>query len=168
MSLAKATWDFRSPCAPPRRAISDARRADLGWDGGERLGDLLLVRRDFGSGILPMWRWRATARSSPTATALRRSGSRSATKSTGRATSAFEVLVGCAADDECEGAAWVPVYNVRALLRALTGQLMHDLDVYCTVPGPHEDNGQEADAPGGRAADSPHPLTPAELPDTDE
>ncbi|MFC6834822.1 hypothetical protein ACFQL8_39050, partial [Streptomyces goshikiensis] len=53
-------------------------------------------------------------------------------------------------------------------LRALTGQLMHDLDVYCTVPGPHEDNGQEADAPGGRAADSPHPLTPAELPDTDE
>ncbi|MFJ5026406.1 hypothetical protein [Streptomyces goshikiensis] len=80
----------------------------------------------------------------------------------------FEAVVGCAADDECEGAAWVPVSNVSALPRALTGQLMHDLDVYCTVPGPHEDNGQEADAPGGRAADSPHPLTPAELPDTDE
>ncbi|MFD6469472.1 hypothetical protein ACFRSX_35500 [Streptomyces goshikiensis] len=60
----------------------------------------------------------------------------------------FEAVVGCAADDECEGAAWVPVYNVSALLRALTGRLMHDLDVYGTVPGPHEDNGQEADAPG--------------------
>ncbi|GAA3124452.1 hypothetical protein GCM10020254_84620 [Streptomyces goshikiensis] len=164
MSLAKATWDFRSPCAPPRRAISDARRADLGWDGGERLGDLLLVRRDFGSGILPMWRWRATARSSPTATALRRSGSRSATKSTGRATSAFEVLVGCAADDECEGAAWVPVYNVRALLRALTGQLMHDLDVYCTVPGPHEDNGQGGGRPRGPRRRQPAPAHPGRTP----
>ncbi|MFI6728712.1 AAA family ATPase [Streptomyces atratus] len=41
--------------------VSDARRADLGWDGGEGLGDLLLVRRYFGPEILPMWRWRDTS-----------------------------------------------------------------------------------------------------------
>ncbi|MCL6293255.1 ATP-binding protein [Streptomyces sp. 43Y-GA-1] len=40
------------------RPLSDARRADLGWDGGEGLGDLLLVRRYFGPEILPMWHWR--------------------------------------------------------------------------------------------------------------
>lgn len=38
--------------------LSDARRADLGWDDSEGLGDLLLVRRTFGPEILPMWRWR--------------------------------------------------------------------------------------------------------------
>ncbi|MFE9468797.1 AAA family ATPase [Streptomyces virginiae] len=38
--------------------VSDSRRADLGWDGGEGLGDLLLVRRYFGPEILPLWRWR--------------------------------------------------------------------------------------------------------------
>ncbi|WP_331734011.1 hypothetical protein OG345_40985 (plasmid) [Streptomyces sp. NBC_01220] len=38
--------------------LSDARRADLGWDDSEGLGALLLVRRIFGPEILPMWRWR--------------------------------------------------------------------------------------------------------------
>ncbi|MEU3909482.1 hypothetical protein AB0F20_37790 [Streptomyces goshikiensis] len=76
----------------------------------------------------------------------------------------FEAVVGCAADDECEGAAWVPVYNVSALPRALTGQLMYDLDVYCTVPGPHEDNGQEADAPGGPRRRQPAPAHPGRTP----
>ncbi|MGW7343651.1 hypothetical protein [Streptomyces sp. NPDC054854] len=41
--------------------VSDARRADLGGDGGEGWGDLLLVRRCFGPEILPLWRWRDTS-----------------------------------------------------------------------------------------------------------
>ncbi|MFE1265265.1 AAA family ATPase [Streptomyces albogriseolus] len=43
---------------PLLQRLSDVRRADLGWDGGEGLGNLLLVRRYFGPEILPMWRWR--------------------------------------------------------------------------------------------------------------
>jgi hypothetical protein len=43
---------------PLLQRLSDARRAELGWDDGEGLGDLLLVRRHFGPEILPMWRWR--------------------------------------------------------------------------------------------------------------
>ncbi|MEU0029600.1 hypothetical protein [Streptomyces sp. NPDC006335] len=62
--------------------------------------------------------------------------------------------MGCAADDECEGKAWAPAYNVSDLLRALTGELMNDPDVYCTVRGPHQDDGPEADleAHGGLEA----------------
>lgn len=60
----------------------------------------------------------------------------------------FDVLVGCPADDECEGQAWAPVYNVTDLLRALTGELMNDPDVRCIVHGPHENDGQEDDPEG--------------------
>ncbi|MEV8529612.1 ATP-binding protein [Streptomyces sp. NPDC052000] len=38
--------------------LSQVREADLGRDGNEGLGDLLLVRRFFGPEILPLWRWR--------------------------------------------------------------------------------------------------------------
>ncbi|GAB2766898.1 hypothetical protein GCM10027072_77370 [Streptomyces bullii] len=43
---------------PFLKRLSQAREAELGRDGSECLGDLLLVRRFFGPEILPLWRWR--------------------------------------------------------------------------------------------------------------
>ncbi|MEU0218555.1 ATP-binding protein [Streptomyces sp. NPDC006265] len=136
--------------------VSDARRADLGWDAGEGLGDLLLVRRYFGPEILPMWRWRdASQLADGDRVAEIRLGADSLylalrTDVDGAGDIGFEVLVGCPADDECEGKAWAPVYNATDLLRALTGDLMTDPDVRCTIHGPH-DNEDQDDDPEGRA-----------------
>ncbi|WP_046500005.1 ATP-binding protein [Streptomyces odonnellii] len=136
--------------------VSDARRADLGWDGGEGLGDLLLVRRTFGPEILPMWRWRDASQlaDGDRVAEIRLGADRTVLAQRndvdGAGDVGFEVLVGCPADDECEGQAWAPVYNVTDLLRALTGELRNDPDVYCTVHGPSEDEDQEDD-PEGRA-----------------
>ncbi|MFD3547075.1 AAA family ATPase [Streptomyces sp. NPDC058655] len=136
--------------------LSDARRADLGWDNSEGLGDLLLVRRIFGPEILPMWRWRDN---SPLAggdrvAEIRLGADRIVLAQRndvdGEGDVGFEVLVGCPADDECEGQAWAPAYNVTDLLRALTGELMTDPDVRCTIHGHHGDEDQDDD-PEGRA-----------------
>jgi predicted kinase len=141
---------------PLLQRLSDVRRADLGWDGGEGLGDLLLVRRYFGPEILPMWRWRDGSQlaGGDRVAEIRLGADRIVLAQRndidGAGDVGFEVLVGCPADDECEGQAWAPVYNVTDLLRALTGELMHDPDVRCTVHGPHEDDDQEDD-PEGRA-----------------
>ncbi|MFJ6444955.1 hypothetical protein ACIQMU_31565, partial [Streptomyces sp. NPDC091649] len=62
----------------------------------------------------------------------------------------FEVLVGCAADDECEGQVWAPACNVTDFLCALTGELMTDPDVRCTIHGPGDEEDQ-ADDPEGPA-----------------
>ncbi|WP_331737650.1 ATP-binding protein [Streptomyces sp. NBC_01732] len=43
---------------PLLKRVRETRRRELGWDGGDGLGGLLLVRRYFGPEILPMWRWR--------------------------------------------------------------------------------------------------------------
>ncbi|MFH9298845.1 AAA family ATPase [Streptomyces sp. NPDC017520] len=136
--------------------LSDARRADLGWDDGEGLGDLLLVRRYFGPEILPMWRWRDN---SPFADGDRVAEIRLGADRIvlaqrndvdGAGDVGFDVLVGCPFDDECEGQAWAPAYNVTDLLRALTGELMNDPDVRCTLHGP-DDNDDQEDDPEGRA-----------------
>lgn len=138
------------------RPLSDTRRADLGWDGGEGLGDLLLVRRYFGPEILPMWRWRDGSQlaDGDRVAEIRLGADRIVLAQRndvdGAGDVGFEVLVGCAADDECEGQAWAPAYNVTDLLRALTGELMNDPDVRCTVHGPDGDDDQEDD-PEGRA-----------------
>ncbi|MFJ4858646.1 AAA family ATPase [Streptomyces sp. NPDC088730] len=135
--------------------LSDARRADLGWDDNEGLGDLLLVRRIFGPEILPMWRWRDN---SPFAggdrvAEIRLGADRIVlalrTDVDGEGDVGFEILVGCAFDDECEGQAWAPAYNVTDLLRALTGELMNDPDMRCTIHGHHDDD--QDDDPEGRA-----------------
>lgn len=146
------------------RPLSDARRADLGWDGGDGLGDLLLVRRYFGPEILPIWRWRDGSQlaGGDRVAEIRLGADRIVlalrTDVDGAGDVGFEVLVSCTADDECEGQAWAPVYNVTDLLRALTGELMTDPDVRCTVHGGAADVDQEADdhdlqddAPEGRA-----------------
>lgn len=148
----------------PLKPLSDARRADLGWDENEGLGDLLLVRRTFGPEILPMWRWRDN---SPLAggdrvAEIRLGADRIVLAQRndidGEGDVGFDILVGCAADAECEGQAWAPAYNVTDLLRALTGELMTDPDVRCTVHGGPDDVDQEAedhafqdDDPEGRA-----------------
>ncbi|OEJ22543.1 hypothetical protein [Streptomyces subrutilus] len=101
------------------KPLSDARRAELGWNGSEGSGDLLLVRRYIGPEICCCGAG-ATARSSPTETASRRGlgadrlvlAQRNDVDGAGDA--GFDVLVGC-----------------------LTGELMHDPDVRCTVHGPH-------------------------------
>ncbi|WP_331760775.1 ATP-binding protein [Streptomyces sp. NBC_01238] len=136
--------------------VSDARRADLGWDGSEGLGDLLLVRRYFGPEILPMWRWRDGSQlaDGDRVAEIRLGADRIVLAQRndvdGAGDVGFEVLVGCAADDECEGKAWAPAYNVTDLLRALTGELMNDPDVRCTIHGQDGDEDQDDD-PEGRA-----------------
>lgn len=59
---------------PLLQRASDTRRREFGWDGGDGLGELLLVRRVFGADVLPLWRWRED-RSSPAAIASARSAS---------------------------------------------------------------------------------------------
>ncbi|MEU3774225.1 ATP-binding protein [Streptomyces sp. NPDC032472] len=136
--------------------LSDTRRAELGWDGSEGLGDLLLVRRYFGPEILPLWHWRDGSQlaGGDRVAEIRLGADRivlaQRTDVDGAGDVGFDALVGCPADDECEGPAWAPVYNVTDLLRALTGELMNDPDVRCTVHGPHE-NDDQADDPEGRA-----------------
>lgn len=136
--------------------LSDARRADLGWDGGEGLGDLLLVRRYFGPEILPMWRWRDGSQlaDGDRVAEIRLGADRIVLAQRndvdGAGDVGFEVLMGCPVFDECRNTAWAPVYNATDLLRALTGDPMTDPDVYCTVHGP-DDNDDQEDDPEGRA-----------------
>ncbi|MEU4729646.1 hypothetical protein [Streptomyces sp. NPDC023588] len=136
------------------KPLSDARRAELGWDGSEGLGDLLLVRRYFGPEILPLWRWRDGSQlaGGDRIAEIRLRADRIVLAQhndvDGAGDVGFDVMVGCPADDECEGQAWAPVYNVTDLLRALTGELMHDPDVRCTLHGPHGNDDQDEDLKG--------------------
>ncbi|MFE3685363.1 AAA family ATPase [Streptomyces sp. NPDC059095] len=131
--------------------LSDARRADLGWDDDAGLGELLLVRRTFGPEVLPMWSWRDGSQlaDGDRVAEIRLGADRLVlalrNNVVGEGDVGFEVLVGCAVDDNCDGAAWAPAYSVTDLLRALTGELMSDPDVYCTVHGGADDVDQEAD-----------------------
>ncbi|WP_405546639.1 hypothetical protein [Streptomyces goshikiensis] len=112
------------------------------------------MRRYFGPEVLPMWRWRDGSQlaGGDRVAEIRLGADRIVlalrTDVDGAGDVGFDVLVGCPADDECEGQAWAPVYNVTDLLRALTGELMNDPDVRCIVHGPHENDGQEDDPEG--------------------
>ncbi|GAA2733415.1 ATP-binding protein [Streptomyces nogalater] len=130
--------------------LSTARQADLGLDGGDGLGGLLLVRRVFGPEILPLWQWKSgstLAGGDPVAEirlgrqhltlALR-------TDVDGEGDYGFDVLVPCPHDDECTAPAWAPVYNITWLYRALNGGLDQDEDITCTVHGGTDDIDQEA------------------------
>ncbi|HBF85899.1 MAG TPA: ATP/GTP-binding protein [Streptomyces sp.] len=134
------------------RPLSDSRRAELGWDDSEGMGDLLLVRRYFGPEILPMWHWRDGSQfaGGDRVAEIRLGADRvilaQRNDVDGAGDVGFEVLVGCAAGDECEGQAWAPAYNVTDLLRALTGELMNDPDVHCTIHGHHGDDDLQAQA----------------------
>ena len=143
---------------PLLRRLSDTRRADLGWDGDDGLGDLLLVRRFFGSEILPLWRWKD---GSPLAGGDRvgeiRLGQQHLTLALrqnvdGEGDIGFDVLLPCPVDPECAGYAWAPVYSVTDLHRALTGAMDRDPDTVCTVHGGLDDpTNDPQDDPEGRA-----------------
>ncbi|MFJ7201046.1 MULTISPECIES: hypothetical protein [unclassified Streptomyces] len=134
---------------PLLKRASDTRRAELGWDGHEGLGDLLLVRRTFGAEVLPLWRWCAGSqlaggdrvgeiRLGPDrlVLALR-------TDVDGAGDIGFEALMECPVDAECESPAWTPVYNATDLLRVMHGDLAVDPDTYCTDHGPDDPEGRD-------------------------
>ncbi|MFG2716415.1 AAA family ATPase [Streptomyces goshikiensis] len=147
---------------PLLQRASDTRRADLGWDGHDGLGDLLLVRRFFGASVLPLWRWREH---SPLAGGDRVGEIRLGpdrlvlalrTDIDGEGDLGFDLLVGCPYDDDCNAPAWQAVHNVTDLLVAHTSAGSHP-DTVCTVHGGPDDVDQEADDhhqdddPDGRA-----------------
>ncbi|WP_331734811.1 ATP-binding protein (plasmid) [Streptomyces sp. NBC_00012] len=140
--------DSTHPLQPLLQRLSDVRRADLGWDGGDGLGDLLLVRRCFGAEILPMWRWRDGSQlaGGDRVAELRLGADRLVlalrTDTDGEGGIGFEVLMACPVFADCKSAAWAPVHTATDLLRALTGDLATDPDVYCTDHGPDDPEGR--------------------------
>ncbi|MDX2557606.1 ATP-binding protein [Streptomyces stelliscabiei] len=137
--------------------LSAAREADLGRDGSEGLGDLLLVRRFFGAEILPLWTWRpgsdlVTGRDRVAEIRLGEQHIILAFRADadGEGDYGFDVLLPCPVDPECSGQAWAPVYSVTDLHKALTGAMDSDPDLVCTVHGDGVDDDQDDD-PEGRA-----------------
>ncbi|MEU8992856.1 hypothetical protein AB0C98_41845 [Streptomyces sp. NPDC048558] len=131
---------------PYLERLSEARTADLGLDGCDGLGDLLLVRSVFRPEIVPLWRWKPGSnvasgdrvgeirlRQMYLTLALRQD-----VDSEGDI--GFDVMVPCPHDDECTGRAWVPAYSVTCLFRALNGDLDDDEDIVCTVHGSTADD----------------------------
>ncbi|MFJ5197924.1 AAA family ATPase [Streptomyces sp. NPDC088394] len=135
---------------PLLQRASETCPAELGWDGHDGLGDLLLVRRTFGSEVLPLWRWRAGSmlaggdrvgeiRLGPDrlVLALR-------TDIDGEGDLGFDLLVGCPHDD-CDAPAWQSVHSVTDLLIAHTSTTGPHPDTVCTLHGRPDDVDQEAD-----------------------
>ncbi|MDV9188191.1 ATP-binding protein [Streptomyces sp. SR27] len=137
--------------------LSQTREADLGRDGSDGLGDLLLASRFFGPEILPLWRWRpgsdqVTGRDRAAEIRL---GQQSLTLAfrddvDGEGDFGFDVALPCPFDPDCTGQAWAPVYSVTDLHHALTVAMDSDPDIVCTVHGDGGDDDQEDD-PEGRA-----------------
>jgi hypothetical protein len=140
-----------------------ARDAGLGLDGGDGLGDLLLVRRVFGPEILPLWRWKPGSDvAGGDRVAEIRLGQQYLTLAMrtdvdGEGDIGFDVLLPCPADDECTGYAWAPAYSVTCLYRALNGDMDNDEDIVCTVHGT-QDNEDQDDDPEGRADLEPQAM----------
>ncbi|MFE1383436.1 AAA family ATPase [Streptomyces sp. NPDC058740] len=136
---------------PYLRRLSAARQADLGLDGGDGLGHLLLVRRFFGEEILPMWQWKDD---SDIAGGDRvgeiRLGQQHLTLALrldvdGEGDIGFDIAVPCPFDPGCGATAWTLAYSVTCLHRALTGDLDHRDDIVCDVHGGYDDVDQEVD-----------------------
>ncbi|MEV5242622.1 ATP-binding protein [Streptomyces cinnamoneus] len=141
---------------PLLKRLSERRDADLGRDGSQGLGDLLLVRRFFGPEILPLWRWRpgsdlVTGRDRVAEIRLGQQHLTLAFRADvdGEGDYGFDVLLPCPVDPECTGQAWAPAYSVTDLYKALTGAMDSDPDLVCSVHGGGTDD--EADDPEGRA-----------------
>ncbi|MER7042736.1 ATP-binding protein [Streptomyces microflavus] len=141
--------------SPFLERLSGTRQADLGLDGSDGLGELNLVRRMFGEGILLLWRWKpASNLAGGDRVAEIRLGQQYLilalrTDVDGEGDVGFDVMVPCPHDDECTGRAWAPAYSITCLFRALNDDL-DDEDIVCTVHGPNTDENQEDD-PEGRA-----------------
>lgn len=130
---------------------SDARRRDLGWDGGDGLGDLLLVRRVFGPEILPLWRWQHGSQlaAGDRVGEIRLGPDRMVlalrTDVDGEGDIGFDLLVACPYDDDCDAPAWQAVCSVTDLLAAHTSTTGRHPDAVCTIHGGPDDIDQEAD-----------------------
>ncbi|MGW4161987.1 AAA family ATPase [Streptomyces sp. NPDC004788] len=136
---------------PLLQRASDTRRRELGWDGGDGLGGLLLVRRTFGAEVVPLWRWRDN---SPLAGGDRVGEIRLGpdrlvlalrTDVDGEGDVGFDLLVGCPYDDDCDAPAWQPVFSVTDLWKAHTSDTGLHPDAVCSVHGGPDDVDQEAD-----------------------
>ncbi|MFF3015514.1 AAA family ATPase [Streptomyces sp. NPDC057939] len=137
---------------PFLQRLGDARQADLGLDGGDGLGEMLLVRRVFGEEILPLWRWKP---GSTTADGDRVAEIRLGrqyltlafrTNVDGEGDYGFDVALPCPHDDECTSYAWAPGYSVTCLARALAGDLDDSEDIVCTVHGSNTGHDQDDEA----------------------
>ncbi|MFE9404783.1 AAA family ATPase [Streptomyces sp. NPDC006530] len=135
---------------PFLQRASDARRRDMGWDGGAGLGSLLLVRRVFGPDVLPLWTWRdgSDLAGGDRVGEIRLGKDRLLlalrTNVDGEGDTGFDLLTCCPYEDDCTARAWQPVYSVTDLLVAHTSDRPHP-DTVCTVHGGPDDVGQEAD-----------------------
>ncbi|MER7826933.1 ATP-binding protein [Streptomyces sp. NPDC096097] len=142
---------------PYLQRLGDARQADLGLDGGDGLGEMLLVRRVFGAEVLPLWRWKpgSTAAGGDRVAEIRL-GQQYLTLAfrpnvDGQGDYGFDVALPCPHDDECTGWAWAPAYSVACLARALAGELDDSEDIVCSVHGGLDDADQEPDGPADEA-----------------
>ncbi|MFJ4320632.1 AAA family ATPase [Streptomyces lavendulae] len=140
--------------------LGDARKADLGLDGGDGLGEMLLVRRVFGAEVLPLWRWKpgSTAAGGDRVAEIRL-GQQYLTLAfrpnvDGQGDYGFDVALPCPHDDEWTSWAWAPAYSVTCLARALNGELDDSEDIICTVHGPntgHDQDDEEQEQPHAEA-----------------
>ncbi|GHD52231.1 ATP-binding protein [Streptomyces galbus] len=132
--------------------ISDIRVRELGTGGSDGLGDLFLPRRHFGPEILPLWRWKdSSTLAGRDRVAEIRLGQQYLTLAwrthiDGEG-GGFEVLVPCPFDEECEGEAWLPVFDVTGLWEVLTGGRDQDADITCTIHGNVGDADPDMEAP---------------------
>lgn len=128
--------------------LSAAQTAELDLDGGDGLGDLLLVRRTFGPEILPLWQWKpGSDLAGGDRVAEIRLGQLYLTlalRTYGGGDVGFDILLPCPFDPECSGYAWAPAVSISCLHRALNGELDTSDDIICTVHGGSADIDQEA------------------------
>lgn len=154
---------------PYLERLSESRTADLGLDGGDGLGGLLLVRRTFGAEIVPLWRWKPgsnVAGGDPVAEirlgqmyltlALRQNVD-------GEGDIGFDVMLPCPHDDECTAYVWAPAYSITSLFQALNGDLDGHEDIVCTVHGSCDDVDQEADDHANNSGQEDDPEGHADL-----
>ncbi|MFF9569930.1 AAA family ATPase [Streptomyces sp. NPDC014685] len=124
---------------PLLQRASDTHRADLGYDDGPGLGDLLLVRRSFGADVLPLWTWHDGSQfaDGDRVGEIRLGKDRMVlalrTDVDGEGDLGFDLLVRCPYD-ECDALAWQAVHSVTDLLAAHTSDRPHP-DTVCTVHG---------------------------------
>ncbi|MEV6251069.1 AAA family ATPase [Streptomyces sp. NPDC051742] len=146
---------------PLLQRASDTRRRELGWDGGDGLGGLLLVRRTFGEQVLQLWRENSPLAGGDRVGEIRLGPGRLVlalrNDVDGEGYFGFDLLVGGPYDEECDAPAWQPVFSVSDLLKAHTSDTGLHLDAVCSVPRSPDDVDQEVndrdwdDDPEGRA-----------------
>ncbi|MGP3978952.1 AAA family ATPase [Streptomyces sp. 8N114] len=133
---------------PLLHRASQTRRRELGWDGGDGLGDELLLRRFFGPALVALASWKSGSTLANGDRVLElRAGAASLTlalrlNADGEGDIGFDVLLPCPVTENdtedgerCPGPAWVPVYNSTDLHRAYLGELENDEDLVCTHCG---------------------------------